>query len=254
MKDPLGSDPLGIEPTAIVHKVSIVQMQKERALSAYRNNIAMPDVHIARMGDFSPVDAVGEDGEAMTFERRQQLMEGKKPWIEDPEADRRELVSEEELPTEAYGDADIARRQGIRRVKPEEMTEELMAQRSPTTCVWSSGSDAVTNYDELTKYVGEAIDKLVGTHGRLLDCFVMSKEGASAIDYLTKSTGLLDEPSVLKNKVYLHHEVRFDDTQFHHIQLWAAGFPRLFASVFIHRELLRKLREGETTTYIKLDE
>ena len=74
-----------IDPIGIVHEHSRVQEMRERALSAYRNNIALPDVYIAdRTRDFQ-AKVVGEDGEEMTVERRAALMReaGVKPMFDE---------------------------------------------------------------------------------------------------------------------------------------------------------------------------
>lgn len=239
-------DPRQADVNAIVQNVGIAQIRRENAINAYRHNIAMPDVHIAQLGDSSPVDTVGQDGQVLTFEMRQKLMEGKTPWVEDPECDRRELHSEEEVADEKrLGEAEIARRPGLRRVTPVELTDELMAQRQPATCVWSSGSDAGYDFAHISGYVLEGESVLVDK-GRLIDCLVMSKEAAYAIDHLARCARV-EGVNVTRDKRFLSFDVRFDDQQEHHLQVWAAGFPRLFASVFIHRELLHQLRQqGET--------
>lgn len=238
-------DPREYDTNAIVQKIGITQMATQRAISAYRNNILLPDVHQARLGDMTPVESVGEDGQPMTPERRRQLMEGKKPWIENPQMDRRNLLSEEELPTEELGLAEIARRKGIRRVTPVELTEELMAQRQPADCAWTSGSDAGYDLAHIVRYVMEA-KQAIEKKGRMIDCLVMSREAAKTIDYLVRITGDLQTTPILQGMSFVGVHVRLDDAQEHHVQLWATGFPRQFASIFIHRELLRRVREDET--------
>ena len=120
-----------------------------------------------------------------------------------------------------------------------------MAQRAPASCVWSSGSDAVVDLEALIKYVEES-EGAIKKQRRTVDCVVLSTEAANAIDYMTKASGNLHQEKVLVHCRFLGMDLRVDDTQAHHLQVWAAGFPRVFASVFIHRELLAKLREDET--------
>jgi len=79
MSDPFsntgGSSFGNSEEVPLIHTVSPSREASERAISAYRHNIALPDVHVAdRHQEYVPV-VVGEDGQELTPERRRQLME-----------------------------------------------------------------------------------------------------------------------------------------------------------------------------------
>jgi hypothetical protein len=47
-----------------------------------QSNIALPDLYVIDRADTKPPPCLGEDGQEMTFERRQQLMAGKKPMFD----------------------------------------------------------------------------------------------------------------------------------------------------------------------------
>jgi hypothetical protein len=68
MRDPFA------DLVAYVHSVSAVQQAKERVLAAYRNNIVLPDLAVADKDVPFVPKVIGEDGQEMTWERRQALM------------------------------------------------------------------------------------------------------------------------------------------------------------------------------------
>jgi len=71
--------------SALVRHINASELSMERIVSAYRQNVALPDVHIAdRESEFEPV-VVAEDGEELTPERRVQLMReaGVKPMFDE---------------------------------------------------------------------------------------------------------------------------------------------------------------------------
>jgi len=98
-------------------KVSAVDMQRDRAISAYRQNIALPDVWIADRDAAYEAKVVGEDGNEMTLERRQELMRGTKPCIDETGRLRKDVdyrTEEWDIGTERLGDSAVKNRPGIR--------------------------------------------------------------------------------------------------------------------------------------------
>jgi len=230
-------DPRQLDVMAIVQKASMTQMQRDRAISAYRNNIALPDVHIAQLGSVGPVDSVGQDGQPMTFARRQELMRGKQTYLErGPDAPRPDI----EIETEEYGKSDIDRRPGMRKVTPVEMTEELMAQRLPADCLWTSGSDACAEASDLRTYVQMALEVLDQSNAPAIRV-VLSNSGADTLAYILRKHMDEDLTPALQRLLQLPRTL--DDTQHHHLQIWGDGFPRVYTSVFLNRGLMSQIQQ-----------
>jgi len=101
----------------------------ERIVSAYRQNVALPDVHIAdRESEFEPV-VVAEDGEELTPERRVQLMReaGVKPMFDEQgkPTDQTYLgVFDDLIDQERMGKTAEENRPGYRVVQPRELELE----------------------------------------------------------------------------------------------------------------------------------
>ncbi len=83
-RDPLGSDPLGIEPIqAQVAKLS--QSESQRALSAYANNVLLRGVTMVDRTNPAPVGPpVGDDGKVLTYEDRLRIAAERRAY--DPDA------------------------------------------------------------------------------------------------------------------------------------------------------------------------
>ena len=234
-------DPRQLNIVEVVQRCSQSQLQRDRAISAYRNNIALPDVHIASVGDTKPVDIVSQDGKPLTFERRQQLMQGKTAFIDSPDTDRRKEWETEAIVDEVLGMSDIVRRPPLRKVTPLEMTEELMAQRELSECLWSSGSDACATADELFRKMEEALQGLA-QHGYGPARVCLSSAGADTIAWML-SHYFPEFPRSSKEWLDLPREI--DDSQFHHIQIWAAGIRKRYVSVFLHRGLMQQIAKAK---------
>ncbi len=148
MPDPFfngGGDIVHGAATKAVHSINVAQMKAEKAISAYRHNIALPDVHIAdRNEEFVP-KIVGEDGEELTIERRRELMAGKKPMCDE----NGELRSDEnyteqfddDIEQERLGKTAEENRPGMRIVQPREL--ELQLDIDDTTVKSSEGTPVV---------------------------------------------------------------------------------------------------------------
>lgn len=104
-------------------------------------NIALPDLHIIDHNQVPPV--LGEDGEVMTFERRQELMKGRKPLFEtaNPEDHTQaKLVDvdfikqfDDAITSEQLGASAVAcRPQGLRVIPPREWTPPVEPPPEPT--------------------------------------------------------------------------------------------------------------------------
>ncbi len=116
------------QPPGLHFEISHQQQQVQRALAAYRNNIALPDVHVASRHDRSQPPVLGEDGEEMTFERRASLMAGKRPMLEQTPDGRVRIVDQdfsqqfdEDIGQERLGKSAIENRPGMRVVRPKEL-------------------------------------------------------------------------------------------------------------------------------------
>lgn len=114
----------------IVHTVRADVLAADRAIMAYRNNIAAPDIAIAdRTVPYVPV-VLGEDGQELTPERRAQLMResGAKPMFNErgklrPGLDYRQSF-DRVIDTEELGRSAVNARPGYRVVRPREIELE----------------------------------------------------------------------------------------------------------------------------------
>jgi hypothetical protein len=67
----------------LTHTAEVRYQASNQSLELWRQaNIALPDLYVIDRADTKPPPCLGEDGQEMTFERRQQLMAGKKPMFE----------------------------------------------------------------------------------------------------------------------------------------------------------------------------
>jgi len=120
------------DPFAILRSpiAEVRQMSCNRTLDLWRqSNIALPDLHVIDRSDTTIPKSVGEDGQEMTFERRQQLMAGKTPMFtaSDPSNHATAqfsgasytLAFEMDIAQEPLGESAIANRpKGLRVFKP----------------------------------------------------------------------------------------------------------------------------------------
>ncbi len=121
-----------VDPTGSVieQRVSVARLSTERALAAYRQNIAMPDVHIAdRTVAFVPV-ILGEDGQELTPERRRQLMAEARvrPMFDvfgEPTGEQYTGAFNTVIAQERLGESAERNRPPIRIVQPRELEVEL---------------------------------------------------------------------------------------------------------------------------------
>lgn len=128
----------------VVRRISMVQLQKEKAISAYRRNIALPDVHIADRDEEYVPKVVGEDGEELTIERRRQLMAGKKPMFDSKGEETQEVYTDkfdEDIEAEPLGKTAVENRPGIRVVRPREL--EIKLDIDETTVASSEGDTVI---------------------------------------------------------------------------------------------------------------
>ncbi len=78
-RDPLGSDPLGVDPVPFIQFVKNTKMS--RAVAAYANHILLKGTTVANT--ITPGEPVGEDGLPLTEARRREIAAARAPY--DPE-------------------------------------------------------------------------------------------------------------------------------------------------------------------------
>jgi len=118
-------------PQAIVRQAQ--HEQSSGSLGMWRNcHIALPDLHVIDPNQVIK-PAVADDGQELTFERRQELMKGKKTFFEQSEDQANAPLSGEtyhdkftEVEPERWGkSAEDARPKGMKIVMPKEAKIEL---------------------------------------------------------------------------------------------------------------------------------
>jgi len=160
------------------------QLQREKAIAAYRRNIALEDVHIADRRVQSEEPAVlGEDGETMTWERRCELMRDKETMVDeqgrvrgyDEEAELVDYTGlfDGAIESETLGESSVKSWKGIRVVQPRELDIEVeigeyfgedrsrSEQDAMAACIFTTGRNAIDGEDLFRKYFHEAIAKVL---------------------------------------------------------------------------------------------
>lgn len=115
------TDPL----MAIVQSFNVEQVRRTRAINAYRQNIALPDVYIADKDVPLNIKVLGEDGQELTPEMRKKRMEGKQTYI-DPATNRIRDINfgaqfAGEIKPEPLGESAVKNRPPIRQIVPREL-------------------------------------------------------------------------------------------------------------------------------------
>lgn len=174
----------------ITHCVHNIRYQMERAIEAYRRNIALPDVHIASRSDRSIPPSVGEDGEEMTFERRQQLMQGKQTMCDesgrvrgiDPRIDENNdylHAFDNDIHPERLGKSAEDCRHQLRIVQPKvleldfEIDDQMLEEAAPAgvpslqRCVYTSGQNSVFSVETLHQHGEAALRSIYKESGEL---------------------------------------------------------------------------------------
>lgn len=208
------TDPFANVDTQIVTKFSMVRAQTDRVLAAYRENIALPEVSIAdRTKPYEPV-VVGEDGQPMTFERRQQLMKGKPTMVDERGRVRQDLnyrdLFADEITPEPLGATGMKHKPPVRLVRPRELQLEGAPKEAYVSkCVFSAPVDC---FESLVSEAYRCQQAVLGRHGRVTS--VRCSEAAGRLVQLWR-TGNLPEtaPSVFfgvpRREADLQNEIRF---------------------------------------------
>jgi len=128
--DRRGGHLFGSIETQLVRRLDMTEVSMQRAVNAYRNGLALPDVHIADRDEKFVPRVVGEDGQELTVERRAQLMRdaGVKPMFDEEGHETAEhYVSafESVIGQERFGESAERNRRGMRIVTARELVLEL---------------------------------------------------------------------------------------------------------------------------------
>lgn len=187
-----GGDVVSQGIPGFVVRMSQHQLAADKAIGAYKRNIATPDVHIAdRSKSFVPV-VLGEDGEEMTFERRQQLMVGKQPMFDengeplgysgDPldGAEDYRGQFDGDIESERLGESAENNRGGYQAIQPKELElpfevdeDTLEAAtgaviheaKDEVGCVYTTGVGVVKSLPDFNRYLFEGFKRLTKETG-----------------------------------------------------------------------------------------
>lgn len=252
---------------ASIVQIGAVQAAKERALAAFRQNIALPDVHVAdRTREFVPV-VVGQDGAPMTAERRAEMMKaaGVKPMFDETGKATGQDYStgfDKVIEVERIGESAERNRHQIRVVQTKELSEDALRQGNigaatvastegdlhipgaedavgaiRQNCVYTSGHGSPVRPIEFLTQIREAITKLVdaskkadGTKVGCKSCSMTPAARLFAQRYLKTqgvAVGATIFSIVIKIDPSMENEIRF------HGDPAYPQFADLYASVFI---------------------
>ena len=256
--------------TAIERTVRMSQLKREKAVTAYRNNIALPDVHIAdRTKDFVPL-IVGDDGQPLTEERRRQLMKeaGVKPMFDEngQPTDQTYLTGGESafdkvIGTERLGETAEASRPGMRVVQPRELelipdldedsvrcaqsgtfvpesSEQQQMSLVTGNCLYTSGQDAVTDLASLGRQIRYAMMSIIKATPRNISVHRvrMAPQTKQVLDCLY--TAAKAQPFTDR---FYGVPVSYSDKLRNEIRFFAdfsyADLHGCYSSVYLHRDL-----------------
>jgi hypothetical protein len=270
MTDPFfnGGGDCFIGVPGLVVRMSQARIAADKAISAYRNNIARPDLHVADR--FQPLDVkvLAEDGQELTLERRQKLMEGK-PTMIDENGNIRNVnyveLFEGEIESERLGKSAEDNRPGYRIARPKELvipfevTEDMLKGlegsiihevNTDMGCVYTTGISYVSNYDKFSGCLQESFRRLA-KEGTTPNYLYMSSTVLRVIKKWCEEEDLLFSENVLWGcKVAICNELE--------ACIRVIGDPEktpqiIFASIFISRDLYEDtLAQEETQDYPKI--
>jgi hypothetical protein len=269
MKDPFfnsGGEVVTGPSSAVVHKVNISQMKAEQAVSAYKRNVAIPGVHIADRDIPFEAKEVGEDGQEMTFERRQELMKGKPPMIdEDGQMRDHDYRDEFEIETEELGETTQREleAEGYRVVQARELEVSpeididmieaakgapLIHRIEKVNCVYTTGGSVITDIHRLKHYILEAFNRVAHETGCVATVILMSDTVLSIVKRWCEDDGTrFDGKSLWGCRIEIFKEanecirVVCDDPELDH---------PVFASLFVDVDIYRaEVSEEETGEY-----
>lgn len=214
MSDPFtnsGGSICGGGGIAATDTISAVRLARENAISAYRNNIALPDVHVAdREEEFVPL-VVGEDGQELTLERRRQLMEEAQvaPMFDSDGKSTGQLytgVFDDVVTPERLGKTAEANRHGYRFVQPRELEilfEGTVSDKQLKTTtvggaieVYSNLQQPAVNAEELYDHIMAACSEITARTHRSPQQIVMHPDTAAMLENPVTCCGIAVRHSV----------------------------------------------------------
>lgn len=152
--------------SGVYQSVDVQQLARQKAIEAYRQGIAAPDVHIADRFDETQPLVLGEDGKPLTPERVRQLMKeaGVKPMFDQDGKPTGEVYTDkfDTIESERIGESAERGRHPVRVVKPkalvdapllppetvdsdaQNMQPDLTIPYRNQNCVFTTGSDVLT--------------------------------------------------------------------------------------------------------------
>jgi hypothetical protein len=269
MSDPLRGTPgimggTGADIASVV-QIGAVQAAKERALAAFRQNIALPDVHVAdRTKPFVPM-IVGQDGAPITPERRAEMMRaaGVKPMFDENGKATNQRYTESfdgVIEVERIGESAERNRHQIRVVQTKELSEDALRQGNigeatvagtegdlhipgaedvviRQNCVYTSGHGSPVSPTQFLAHIREALTKLAAASkkadGTQVGCKVCEMSPASRLfaqRYLKTQgvgVGATIFGIVITIDPDMENEIRFSGDPAY------PAFKDLYASVFI---------------------
>lgn len=242
--------------------VQRAQLQRERAIAAYKRNIALEDVHIAdHRSDTPEPEIVGEDGEPMTWERRCELMRDKETMVDehgrvrgyDEEAEPIDYTHsfDDAIETETLGESSIRSWQGIRVIQPRELEiafevgenfgekREEAENDAMVACIFTTGRSAITHEHAFRKYFHEAISKILRETKYPVTEIWLSGPGGNILSKWGVFS-LNEEENDLEPYIYYGARVRVDDSLKNEVRLIVdekhPSRPRIYASLFLDDE------------------
>lgn len=230
----------GLLGPTIEHQIRMNQIKKAKAIEAYRNNLALPDVHVAEHWEWAkPLEpkVVGDDGEELTLEKRRQIMADKRKAVENGDlvqgVDYTEAF-DEDIGQERLGEAAENNREGIRVVRPID-EDSPTPENKMAECLYTSGHDAVIDSPTLsnhTKYAMKAIiDASLERRARVHQVS-MSHQTLKLIERMLKQDGIHRYwGSDIKVNDKLGNVIRFEANPYY------PETANKYSVVFVHRDM-----------------
>lgn len=259
MKDPFfngGGDFL--TSGSFVSRINIQQERRQQMISHYKNDLAVPGLHIVDKDvEFVPV-IIGEDGQEMTYERRKELMKGK-PTMFDKDGNRVDFDYRDafEIDTEPIGTSTqkAAEAEGYRIVKARELElaplvdadtiaaiegETILHKAADVNCVYTTGGGAARDLDTLVRYLRESFNRIVKEIRARPTTILMSSEVYHIVHRWLKESGLAAEKVFLENPRLLGIKVKINNDCGECIRVVCDygenGAHPVFASVFVDED------------------
>lgn len=258
-----GSTPSG-------HVRHVTNQRREAVISAYRHNIALPELHIAdRDKPFVPV-IVGEDGQEMSPERRAEMMKNKTPMIDenrrvrgiDPEAELVDYTEqfEGDIERERWGKSAEENRPGMRIVRPKQLRIQLEVEAlegledtyvpevDGVPCVYTTTFVGIRDIRGLREHVFRGKAALLRNDVSTGLAVVYASE-----DVLDIIDEMLDHTFNWRDSMRAYGApIHVDSSLRNELRLASdpAIQPQMYASIFIAKDLYEEYVQGVETTVI----